>query len=318
MGIRRLRDDMVVATNPAFARLFGRQLAMGDMVGDLGAIIEPRGRAVTLAKAARREPQRNIESQLRDSSGRIRDVLMSVHYLEIDGEDCSLGSWVDVTERTQPSETTRDREARFAAVFHQTSDVMLLLAVGADGVLRVDAANRRFVERISHVTKVDEADLIGLTLEQLTLDVYKLSREVLAQHQASIQRAIDTRAPGHVRGLDQLRFKATSRGGVADADLGRDRNSSLRLMALAHDRFPIVARQAVRTYKPGIRCTNPVFRRADGSGSVNAWRPQSAQRAAGCSDAANGGTARGPSSSSSSAASRRARVARQSRGHSSR
>lgn len=89
----------------------------------------------------------------------------------------------------------QERELQFTAIFEHTSDVMLLLAMGLDGVPRVAAANRRFVERIGNVTRVDETQLIGLTFEALTLDVYKRPALVFARYQATIERVIETRVP---------------------------------------------------------------------------------------------------------------------------
>jgi len=109
--------------------------------------------------------------------------------------DGVIGVGFDVTDRLTAEAVVREREARLALVFNHTSDTMLLLSVDADGTLRVAAANRSFVDRISMITKVDEADLIGLTLEELTLEIYRRPPAVLAQYQESLRRAIDTRTP---------------------------------------------------------------------------------------------------------------------------
>jgi PAS domain S-box-containing protein len=111
---------------------------------------------------------------------------------EIDGV---IGVGFDVTDRVAAEEGMRDREARLAAVFNHTSDAMLLLSADADGTLRVAAANRSFVDRIRRVKQVDEADLLGLTFEELSLDIYQRPPEVLAQYQESLRRVIATRAP---------------------------------------------------------------------------------------------------------------------------
>ncbi len=89
----------------------------------------------------------------------------------------------------------RQRGARLAAVFDHTSDAMLLLSVEEDGALRVAAANRSLVERLNLMKPVEEANLIGLTLGQLALDVYRLPPEVLARYLESLRRVVETRAP---------------------------------------------------------------------------------------------------------------------------
>ncbi len=67
---------------------------------------------------------------------------------------------------------------------------------------------------------------------------------------------------------------------------------------------------------------SPVFRRPDGAGRLGPCPSRPVQRAADCSSAAvearSGGTVRGPTSAASSAATRRARVAAQCFGESSR
>jgi PAS domain S-box-containing protein len=152
--------------------------ARGEVVRDDFVVRIGDGRFITIDA---------VFGPLRDGSGRIDGV---------------VGSGVDITDRKNAEdaarrnlELLRERETRLALVFKHTSDTMLLLSVDADGTLRVAAANRSFVDRISMITKVDEADLIGLTLDALTLEIYRRPPEVLAQYQESLRRVIDTRVP---------------------------------------------------------------------------------------------------------------------------
>jgi PAS domain S-box-containing protein len=152
--------------------------ARGEVVRDDFVVRIGDGRFITVD---------TVFGPLRDVSGRIDGV---------------VGSGVDITDRKNADdaarrhlELLREREARLALVFNHTSDTMLLLSVDADGTLRVAAANRSFVDRISMITKVDEADLIGLTLEALTLEIYRRPQATLAQYQESLRRVIDTRTP---------------------------------------------------------------------------------------------------------------------------
>ncbi len=131
---------------------------------------------------------------LRDDAGEVTGAMIIGH---------------DVTDRVQIEEhlqqaqamaiqtdlRLRQREAHLAAVFDHTSDAMLLLSVEEDGTLRVAAANRSLVERLNLMKPVEEADLIGLTMEQLALDVYRRPPEVLARYLESLRRVATTRTP---------------------------------------------------------------------------------------------------------------------------
>jgi len=109
--------------------------------------------------------------------------------------DGVIGVGFDVTDRLAAEAVVHEREARLAAVFNHASDAMLLLSVDAASTLRVAAANRSFIDRISRVRAVSEADLLGLTFEELVLNIYERPPEILAQYQESLRRAIDTRVP---------------------------------------------------------------------------------------------------------------------------
>jgi two-component sensor histidine kinase len=109
--------------------------------------------------------------------------------------DGVIGVGFDITDRLTAEAGLREREARLAAVFNHTSDAMLLLSVNGNHTLRVVAANRAFVDRVGRLKKVDEADLVGLTFEELTLGVYERPPAILAQYLESLRRVIDARAP---------------------------------------------------------------------------------------------------------------------------
>ena len=129
----------------------------------------------------------SVFGPLRDASGAIVAV---------------VGLGVDVTARAAAEAAARESEVlvaeseqRLATVFHHASDAMLLLAVEEGGTLRVAAANRSFVDRLRRVKPVEERDLVGLTMEELSLNVYERPPEVLAEYLASLRQVIDTRAP---------------------------------------------------------------------------------------------------------------------------
>ncbi len=116
-------------------------------------------------------------------------MIVNVKYLHLGGEACALASFVDVTEYKRAEATHRTREARLS------SEAMQLFSLDADGTLRLVATKRAYIERFGRVKPVDETDTLGLTFEQIALDVYERPPEMLAHWQASLRHTIDHRVP---------------------------------------------------------------------------------------------------------------------------
>jgi len=134
--------------------------------------------------------------RMRRKDGSVIDVEASIKLLS-DGR--VVGLTRDVTQQKKVEAALRDREMRLATVFNHTSDAMLLLSVDAGtdlgSAIRVAAANQSFITRIRRLADVEEATLIGLTIDELTVGIYKRPPEVLAEYLGSFAQVIDTRTP---------------------------------------------------------------------------------------------------------------------------
>ncbi len=196
MGLRRLRDDTVLEVNEGFERLTGvpREDAVGRAAGSLGIYADPSARRAITEKADWSEPIRDLDVKIRARSGQIRHVLMTAAPIRVGGEDCLLGSYVDVTARKEAEAVIRERDAHLAAVFENTTDAMMLLSADTDE-LRVTAANRACFERFGRVKPVDASDMVGATFDEVAQNVAARPREALAQYHEAFRRVIDTRAP---------------------------------------------------------------------------------------------------------------------------
>jgi PAS domain S-box-containing protein len=143
--------------------------------------------------------RRTLSGEVAKLASRMGPIAFEAIYApsyDADGNiDGVIGVGFDVTDRAVAEAGMRDREARLSVVFNHSNDAMLLLSVDADGELRVAAANRAFVNRLRRIGEIDEAVLLGLTFEELTLNIYRRPAEILAQYLESLRRVIEERAP---------------------------------------------------------------------------------------------------------------------------
>ena len=99
--ISRLSDGQFLDVNERTSELLG--YSRDEMVGktdielNLWLHEEDRRRAFAIATRKVREPAH--ESTMRDREGNLRDVLMSLDHITIDGEECALALTLDISER---------------------------------------------------------------------------------------------------------------------------------------------------------------------------------------------------------------------------
>ena len=193
MGIRRLRDDVIIEVNSRLEELTSRRREdlVGSTVGALNVYVDERQRERVVEYASRREPARDMEVKLRDAAGRTREVSMTVSYLSIGGEDCALASFVDITEHREREQLTRrhllEKETLLREIHHRVKNNLQVIAglvhfqakklsTHDDEVALAQLRQRIFAMTLLHerlyqssdIARIDFGDYVrGLVAEQL-------------------------------------------------------------------------------------------------------------------------------------------------------
>ncbi len=124
MGIRRLRDGVLIDANEGLARLLGRprEGLIGSRAEEMGLNVEGARQAELLAVETSRVPVMDVEAQVRDAHGDLREVILSVSCITVGGEDCALMSFVDITARRRAERALTRNEERLRLVLDATAD----------------------------------------------------------------------------------------------------------------------------------------------------------------------------------------------------
>jgi PAS domain S-box-containing protein len=147
MLITRLSDGHILDVNKSYEQMFG--YTRGELVGRDGIAANiytsPEQRAMVVRLLNQQRSLRDLELELRAKSGEIRTVMASLEITELDGEICTLGSLVDITERkrveralqrsTRRLQTLADASRAFAAAGSSLRAALdQIVQIGATGL----------------------------------------------------------------------------------------------------------------------------------------------------------------------------------------
>jgi PAS domain S-box-containing protein len=210
MGLRRLKDDVIVEVNGAFLAMFGlrREQVVGRTVAALNLYPDPQARARISEGAEDREPLRNVELQLRHSSGQMRDVVMTTNYITVNGEECVLCTFVDDSERHRAAVVIQnalaEKETLLREIHHRVKNnlqvVSSLLHFQSKKASTPEhhASIAAIRERLIAMTLVHEKLYQSGDLEQVEFGDYLrgLVAEVLRSRPARDNVSVDVEADG--------------------------------------------------------------------------------------------------------------------------
>jgi PAS domain S-box-containing protein len=132
----RMRDGVTLGVNDAWERYTGhrREYAIGRPIAELGLWRDLEDRRAIVARLAAEQSANNVPTRFVRADGATIDVLLSARRIEIEGEDCILWSWRDVSEAKQLERRARQSDAKYAALFN-TNPVGLLVTRPSDRVV---------------------------------------------------------------------------------------------------------------------------------------------------------------------------------------
>ncbi|NTU81458.1 MAG: PAS domain S-box protein [Chloroflexales bacterium] len=127
LAIVRLHDGVVLDANASFVRLVGstRDELLGQRGDALGAFLDPVQGAAIVTGLRAGVPIQDRDVQLRTKGGKLRDVLISLEALELDGERCILGMALDITERKRVAHDLQQTATELQALLNDHAQVLV-------------------------------------------------------------------------------------------------------------------------------------------------------------------------------------------------
>jgi two-component system cell cycle sensor histidine kinase/response regulator CckA len=196
--LSRLSDRRFVDVNAAWERLtgFSRVELLGRTSLDLGLWSEPEGRDQLFRELDERGFIRDYAANLRQKSGAVREVLLSVDHVELFGERCMLLLAHDVTELRHLERELRQSQkleavGRLAGgLAHDFNNI--LTAIGGANSLLLEGLPakdplRRFAEQIKRST----ARAATLTHQLLTFTRKKPEQPIVLDPNDAVHAVVD-------------------------------------------------------------------------------------------------------------------------------
>ena len=106
ISIAGTNKDCYLEVNETFEELTGwkRDEVVGRSHSEIGIWVDQNRRSAFLKQLLAEGNARNLEIRIRRKDGQIRTTLGSAELIEVDGENCCLSVWADITERKQGEE----------------------------------------------------------------------------------------------------------------------------------------------------------------------------------------------------------------------
>ena len=156
ISVSSLQEGRFLEINEAFLRALGyrRDEVIGKTSPELNLWTDPAGRAQFLEPLKQRGSVRDLEIDVRTKSGVVLKTLFSSEIVEIDGQQCLISAFMDITERKRNEEALRESETKFRTIFENAPLSMSINRIH-DGVY-LDV-NRKFVES----TGFSKSEILG-------------------------------------------------------------------------------------------------------------------------------------------------------------
>ena len=218
ISIASTNKDCYLEVNETFEELTGwkRDEVVGRSHPEIGIWVDHNRRSAVLKQLLAEGNVRNLEIRIRRKDGQIRTTLGSAELIEVDGENCCLSVWADITERKQAEEAlasvshklieAQEKErTRIARELHDDINQRIaLLAVGLEQLQQSNSGldgegRRRMVDLRQHITEIGiEVQAISHRLHSSKLEILGLvsacrsfCREVAEQHKVTVDFAAD-------------------------------------------------------------------------------------------------------------------------------
>ena len=133
--LSRLEDGTILDVNEGFSRLTGyrREEAIGATSTALGLWVDRKRRRDAVAVLRDSGRLAGFETLIRTKSGEIRHFNATMDAVEVDGVDCAVFQFADLTPQRQAEAALRASEARYRALIEQIPAVVYTESLGDTG-----------------------------------------------------------------------------------------------------------------------------------------------------------------------------------------
>ncbi|MEB3210519.1 MAG: PAS domain S-box protein, partial [Leptolyngbyaceae bacterium] len=162
--ISTIVDGRLLEINESFFVLFehSEETALNQTAKDIHLWVNPGDRTQLVRMVQERGFVKNQEYRLRSRLGKIRTVLYSAEKIQINGEDCLLSVYSDITERKRSEEILRNSEVRFRTLIQQAVDGLLVM----NRTGRVVDANRQACRNLQYSRR----ELLALSVKDFVAE----------------------------------------------------------------------------------------------------------------------------------------------------
>lgn len=160
-----ITDGRFIDVNDSFLMLFETTLeqTIGQTVSSVGLWADLGDRAAMINDLQQQGFVRNREYEFRSRTRQPRTALYSAERIVIDGQDCLLAVYSDITERKQAEESLRDSELRFRTLVEQAADAVFVV----DGSGRVVDVNQQACDSLGY----SRPELLQLKLSDIQTEM---------------------------------------------------------------------------------------------------------------------------------------------------
>jgi PAS domain S-box-containing protein len=159
--ISKVEDGTILSINTAFRDLLGYDAAelVGRPLGAFDVWVHPEERAVLVDRLRREGRVTGLEIEVRSKAGAVLDILASAEPIELDGEECLVGVFHDITARARAEREVERLNQRLLSI----------LAAAGDGLFGLDREGRcTFVNPAASAALGYSADeLVGRVMHEV-------------------------------------------------------------------------------------------------------------------------------------------------------
>ncbi len=171
-AISTIKDGILKEANGEFLAFHGyeREDVIGRGMLDLGVWVHPEQRVEIIGELVEKGAVRNIQIELQDRHGAVRNCLYFADKIRYDNEDHILSMVFDITDRIRAGDALKSSEERYRAMFeHMLNGVAVYRAI-ARGEDFVFLGFNEASEKIDHISS---KEVVGRTIGE----VFPFSRE---------------------------------------------------------------------------------------------------------------------------------------------
>ena len=163
-----LNEGRYLDVNGEFLKLVqrSREEVIGRTAIEIGVWADPAQRSGVIARIREHGYLRNLELAIHTASGQTRHIVWSAEAVLIRGEQCLLGTSLDITERKLAGQKMHESEERYRQLFELESDAVVL----------VDCESHRFVDVNQSAQRLygySRDEFLEMTLEAVSDDQKK-------------------------------------------------------------------------------------------------------------------------------------------------